>query len=235
MSQSLLAAANDTALWVIALIVVSVVALQAVLYIRLAFSEARKIGFPREKCIRALRSGIISAIGPSIAVLIIMVGMISTVGAPISWLRLSVIGSAPTELTAATVGAQAYGVDLGSADYDIMAMASSWWTMTINGIGWLVFVGLFAQRLETIREKVGGGDPGWLAVLSSAAMLGCFAFLNSRSLIAGGGQLVAAVVGGLAMVVFLLISRKLAWFREYTLGLAMLAGMAAAMIFGIQG
>ncbi len=74
MSQSLLAAANDRSLWIIALIVVSVVALQAILYIRLAFSEARKIGFPREKCIRALRSGVISAIGPSFAILIIMVG-----------------------------------------------------------------------------------------------------------------------------------------------------------------
>ncbi len=67
-----------------------------------------------------------SAVGPSIAVLIVMVGMISMVGAPISWLRLSVIGAAPTELTAATVGSQAYGVEFGSPDYDIMAMATSW-------------------------------------------------------------------------------------------------------------
>ncbi len=231
MSEELLNAANGWMVWLIAVVVVSLVALQATLYIRLAFSAARRINFPRDKCIRALRAGAVSAIGPSIAVLIVMIGMISMVGAPITWLRLSVIGAAPTELTAATVGAQAYGVDFGSADYDMMALATSWWTMTINGVGWLLVVGLFAHRLENIRTRVGGGDLRWLAILSGAAMLGCFAFLNSRSIIAGGGKLVAAVVGGLAMVVLLLIARRLPWLREYTLGLAMLAGMAAAMLY----
>ncbi len=231
MNEELLLAANDTALWLIAFAVVSVVAVQAGCYIRLAFSEARKIGFPREKCYLALRAGATSAVGPSIAVLIVMVGMISMVGAPISWLRLSVIGAAPTELTAATVGAQAYGVEFGSPEYDIMAMATSWWTMTINGIGWLLVVAVFAHRLERVRERVGGGDPRWLAILSGAAMLGCFAFLNSRSIIAGGGRPVAAVAGGVAMVVFLLISKRASWLKEVSLGLAMLAGMAAAMLW----
>ncbi len=40
--------------------------------------------------------------GPVVAIFIIMVGLMSVIGAPMAWMRLSVIGAAPTELTAAT-------------------------------------------------------------------------------------------------------------------------------------
>jgi hypothetical protein len=238
-------AANAVGVWLVAVIVVSVVAVQAILYIRLALATARKIGFARDKCVRALRSGVISAVGPSVAILIVMVAMMSVVGAPITWLRLSIIGAAPTELTAAKVGSEATGVEFGSAQYDMKALAGSWWAMGINGVGWLVLVGLFAHRLETIREKVGGGDARWLALLSGAATLGAFAFLNVNNIFPldqvekvrklARGTLVASLVGAVVMVILLTVSRRLPWLKEYALGLAMLAGMAAAMLARMAG
>ncbi|MDD3708594.1 MAG: DUF5058 family protein, partial [Aminobacterium sp.] len=143
MPEAVLQAANGWGVWAIAIAIVVIVLIQSLLYIRLSFKTADQIGFPREKCVQGLRAGAISAIGPSIAVFIVMVGMMSVVGGPITWLRLSIIGAAPTELTAATVGAEALGVKFGSADYDIQALATSWWTMTINGTGWLLVTALF--------------------------------------------------------------------------------------------
>ncbi len=243
MPESVLAAANGWMVWAIAILIVGIALVQSLLYIRLAFRTADTIGFPRQKCLLGLRSGAISAIGPSIAVFIVMVGMMSVVGAPITWLRLSIIGAAPTELTAATVGAQAYGVEFGSPDYDLMALATSWWTMAINGVGWLLVAGLFTHKLEEVREKVGGGDPKWLAIISGGAMLGCFGFLNARNIMKGarqlmaaqqiegaGGPLFAAFGGMIAMMILLHIAKKWTWLREYTLGIAMLAGMALAVI-----
>lgn len=241
MSETVLHAANDKVVWIIAIAIVVIVLIQSLLYIRLAFSTAGRIGFPREKCRKGLRAGMISAIGPSIAVFIVMVGMMSVVGSPITWLRLSIIGAAPTELTAATVGAEALGVKFGSADYDLMALATSWWTMAINGTGWLLVTALFTHKLEDVREKIGGGDSRWLAVVSGAAMLGCFGFLNSNSIMAGikglkaeavggGGPLYAAVGGLVGMVLMLSLAKKLPWLREYTLGIAMLIGMAVAVV-----
>lgn len=241
MPESVLQAANSPIVWGIAIAIVLIVLLQSLLYIRLSFRTADAIGFPREKCVLGLRSGAIAAIGPSIAVFIVMVGMMSVVGGPITWLRLSVIGAAPTELTAATVGADALGVKFGSPDYDLLALSTSWWTMTINGTGWLLVTMLFSHKLEDIREKMGGGDARWLAVISGSAMLGCFGFLNSRNVIAGikgiaaatpggGGPLYAALGGLLGMIVMLKIARKAPWLREYTLGIAMIIGMAAAVI-----
>ncbi len=243
MPAEVLRIANSGVVWAIAVLIVLIALVQSLLYIRLAFKTADEIGFSRDLCVKGLRSGTISAIGPSIAVFIVMVGMMSVVGAPITWLRLSIIGAAPTELTAATVGSQAYGVEFGSASYDLTALATSWWTMTINGIGWLLFVGLFTHKLEALREKVGGGDTRWLAILSGAASLGCFGFLNAGNIKTGieqlsasaqiegaGGPLYAAIGGLISMMILLKVANRVTWLKEYTLGIAMLIGMAFAVV-----
>ena len=241
MPEIVLKAANAGMVWGIAIAIVAIVLVQALLYARLAFRTAETIGFPREKCVLGFRSGAISAVGPSIAIFIVMVGMMSVVGGPITWLRLSIIGAAPTELTAATVGAEALGVKFGSPQYDLTALASSWWTMAVNGTGWLLITALFTHKLEDLREKIGGGDVKWLAILSSAAILGCFGFLNSRTIIAGvkalstgstqaNGPFYATLGGLFSMMILVKLGRKFPALREYNLGIAMLIGMATAVV-----
>lgn len=231
MNPNILRIANELGVWLSASTVVIVVAIQAIIFTRLARSTAKKLGIPNETCDTAFKTGLLTAIGPAVAVFIVMVGMMSVIGGPISWLRLSIIGAAPTELTAAKTGADAIGVTFGGADYDLNALATSWWTMAINGAGWLLFVGLFTHKLEDLRIKIGGGDTKWLAVLSSAAMLGVFGYLNSGDVVKGGGGLIAVIVGAVTMVAMLRITQKYTKLKEYSLGVAMLLGMFAAVIF----
>lgn len=232
MDEQLLRIANETGVWLTAAPVVIVAALQALIYTRLARSTAHQMGIPDETCNTAFKTGLITAIGPVFAIFIVMVGMMSVIGGPISWLRLSIIGAAPTELTAAKTGADALGVQFGGADYDINALATSWWTMAINGTGWLVFVGLFSHKLESLRTKIGGGDVKWLAVLSGAAMLGVFGYLNSGDVVKGGGNLIAVIVGGLSMVLMIKLTQKAPKLKEYSLGIAMILGMIGAVLLG---
>lgn len=232
MNQEILRVANEIWVWLAAAPVVILTAIQAIIYTRLARKTAKELNIPDEKCDRAFKTGLLTAIGPVIAIFIVMVGMMSVIGGPISWLRLSIIGSAPTELTAAKTGADALGVSFGGPDYDLNALATGWWTMAVNGAGWLVFAGLFTHKLEGIRNKVGGGDVKWLAVLSSAAMLGVFGYLNSGDIKKGGGGLIAVIAGAISMVVVIKLTEKLPKIKEYALGIAMLVGMLAAVIFG---
>ena len=248
MQAEVLRVANDTGLWFIAVSIVMVVLFQAVVYIRHSFRVAGQIGFEREKCIKGLRAGMISAIGPSVAVFIVMVGMMSVVGAPITWLRLSIIGAAHTELTAASFGAQALGVEFGSPEYDIVALSNSFWTMAINGTGWLLFCVLATSHLDKIRNKMGGGDPHWIGLMSGAAMLGCFSYMNVNTAastikgvraLAEAGKAVtmgsyapifAAVGGFLGMILMIELAKKQAWLKEYALGIALLIGLASAIL-----
>lgn len=243
MNPEVLAIANAKGLWLISISIVVIVLIQSILYVRLSFKVAGEIDYPISNCKKALKVGMVSAIGPSIAVFIVMVGMMSVVGTPITWLRLSIIGAAPTELTAATVGAQAAGVEFGSPEYDLHALSLSFWTMAINGTGWLLVTVLFTHKLEDIREKIGGGNPRWIGILSVAAALGCFGFLNSNTIVGvirnvqkaapnAMGPFYATVGGMIAMILAGKAAQKYTWLREYTLGIAMLAGMFAAAVLG---
>ena len=242
MNPEILQVANEVGLWIIAVAIVAVVLTQSLLYARLSFKVAEQIKYPAAKCKEALKVGMVTAIGPSIAIFIVMVGMMSVIGAPITWLRLSIIGAAPTELTAATVGAQAVGVEFGSPEYDLHALSSSFWTMAINGTAWLVLTALFTHKLEDIRQKLGGGDTRWIAMLSVAAAIGCFGYLNANTIVGAMRNIqrevalaagpIYAVAGGLvSMIALLKVAQKKPWLREYTLGIAMLIGMFVAVLF----
>ena len=242
MPQEILTIANSWGLWLVSFSVILIVLVQTVLYTRLAFQAADRIGFPKEKCIQGFRSGAVSAIGPSIAVFIVMVGMMSVLGGPITWLRLTIIGSAATELTAARLSADALGIVFGSADFDGIALANAYWAMSINGIGWILFVGIFASRMESIRLKIGGGDTKWLGMVGVAASIGAFSYLNISSIFpvvqktmsglpASFGVVGACLGGLLGMIAMLNLAKRLPWLKEYTLGIAMLIGLGVAILF----
>ena len=246
MPQEVFQVANNAVVWFLGFIVVALI--QSLLYIRLSLKAADAIGFERRNVYKGLWTGAVSSVGPSFAVFLVMVGLISAVGAPIAWLRCSIIGSAPIEMTGAMLGAQAYGVELNSPQYDLNALAASWWTMAVNGIGWLVVAAVLTPHLEKVRAKFGGGDARWLVLIAVAATTGCYGYLsadtigkalrNYKKALAAGGSgmvplqpMVATIAAGIAMAVLIRVSKKRPKLREYNLGLAMLAGMIVAAFF----
>lgn len=234
MSETILHIANKPIFWVLCSITVIITIIQAVIFTRLARKTANTIGVPKSTCDKAFKTGMISSIGPSIGVFIVMVGLMSTIGGPLSWLRLSVIGAAPTELTAAKIGAEVAGVTFDGSGYTTETLALSWITMTLNGAGWLLFTGLFAHKLEKLRVKVGGGDSKWLVALSGASMLGVFGYLNAGDVAKGGGNLVAVIVGALFMIFMVTkVTVKYPKLKEYSLGIAMLCGMIGAVLYDV--
>lgn len=248
MPQEVFRVANNAVVWLLCFIVVAVALIQSLLYIRLSLKAADAIGFERRNVYKGLWTGAVSSVGPSFAVFLVMVGLISAVGAPIAWLRCSIIGSAPIEMTGAMLGAQAYGVELNSPQYDLNALAASWWTMSVNGIGWLIVAAVLTPHLEKVRAKFGGGDARWLVLIAVAATTGCYGYLsadtigkalrNYRKALAAGGSgmtplqpMIATIAAGIAMAVLIRASKKRPKLREYNLGLAMLAGMIVAAFF----
>ena len=225
---------NSGVLWLLCGVTVIISFVQALLYVRMAKKTAVKANISNEIPKTAFRVGLISAIGPALGVFIVMVGLMSSIGGPLAWLRLSIIGAAPTELTAATLGAEACGVELGGAGFTLTVMAVSWFTMTLNGAGWLVSTGVITPALEKVRNKISGGDGKWLIILSGACSLGIFGYLNVNEISKGFGN-TAAVLGGIFSMMFLskFVVPKFPKLREYTLCITMIIGMACAIIFDL--
>ena len=233
MNEEILKIANQLILWPLCSVVVIISLVQAILISRLANKTAVSLGIPKETCKKAFRAGLLTAIGPAISIFI--VGMISVIGAPMSWMRLSIIGAATTEMAGAQFGAEAMGVSFGGADYNEVALIVSWLTMALNGCGWLLSATILSSKLEVLRHKISGGNQAGLALLSAASMVAVFGNLSSGYL--PKIDTAAAVLAGAAIMFILLkyvsktkIGKNI---REYNLGIAMISGMVAAVIVKI--
>ena len=228
--------ANSPAIWALCAIAVLAVLCETLLFFRLARKTAKSghVDLTPKQCHRALRAGVVSAIGPAFGVFIVMIGLIAVLGGPMAWMRLSVIGGATTELTAASVGVKALGGDLSEA-LSMVQLSNAWWTMAINACGWLLVTWIFASRMEKVRTKIGGGDDRWMEIFSSAATLGIFgAFCSEYVVTAVQGMdftvVIAMVVSAVAMAVLMKVADKVIWLKEYCLGIAMLAGIIVGLI-----
>lgn len=222
---------NNPALWFIALPLGCIVIFMAIMYIRLAYKNAPAAGLTPQQCNKGLRIGILSSIGPSISVFVVVFSMAAIIGGPLTWMRFSIIGAAPVDLAAINLGAETYGAPIGSEGYNLSAMASGFWTMSINSCGWLIFVFLFNHKMDAVRTKVGGGDKVWLGLISVSAMLGLFGFLSTPYILAMDDKAAACLGGALSMAILTLLGRKISWLKEYALGIALVMGMIIGALF----
>lgn len=203
--------ANSWPVWLCAGACVAIIVVQAVAFAKLCYKNAPLVGLSKADCSKSFKCGMVTAIGPSLSCFIGAISMITVVGGPLAWMRLSMIGAAPTELTAATTGAAAYGVELGGAGYDIYAMANSWLTMALNG----------------------GGDEVWLGLITCSASIGLFGYMASQyynKIVVDPAQAWSCIAGTVVMVACVKFSKKMPWLKEYGLGIAIVIGIVVGAL-----
>lgn len=104
--------ANSPLMWLGAAVAVGIVVFQSVLFFRKSLVAAKEAGISQEQINSAIKSSAISSIGPAVVILVTMISLIVSMGAPVSWMRLSFIGSVNYEAMAAGFGAQAMATSL---------------------------------------------------------------------------------------------------------------------------
>ncbi|MFC3419887.1 DUF5058 family protein [Salinicoccus hispanicus] len=224
--------ANSTVFWVFAFIIVAIVAFQAIVFLWIASRSAGDAGMNPTEVKTAIRAGFISSIGPSFGIAIILVSLIALIGSPITLMRVGIIGSAATESSAASIGASAFGVELGADAFPIEALAAVMWTMFIGGTGWLIVTMLFTKSLGRTQEKIQKHNPKIMAAIALAAMIGAFAYLASQQMITSLSHTIAGIVAVAAMIVMMKYAdhRNLSWLKEWALGFALLIGMTTGYL-----
>lgn len=224
--------ANSPLMWLAAASCVSVVILQSVLFVRKSLSDGRKMGITPTQIKNAIRASTISSIGPACAIVIGIVPLLVTMGAPICWMRESVIGSVTYELMAAGFGADAMGATLGGEGMTSTVFAAAAWVMSLGSVGWLLFTAFFTPKLEQFRNVLAGGRKALVPVVSSAAMLGAFAYLDADRILQRNQGSVACIVGFFTMAILMNYARKknVEFLKEWSLTISMVVGMIAGAI-----
>jgi len=229
--EQVLKTANSLPLWIISALVISIVVFQAIVFIRLAAKTAPAVGMSGREVKSAIRTGAISSLGPSFAIVIVAISLLALIGSPVTLMRIGIIGSAPTEMIGASMGAEAAGVELGSADFTEQAFTTAVWVMCLGGMGWLLVTAIFTKSLGKMQTKIaskGEKSVTLLQMVSTAAMIGAFSYLGSSQMIAGISEALVLFVAFLVMPFIIWASRKfkMNWLREWSLGLVIVVGIS---------
>jgi hypothetical protein len=224
---------NSPGMWIVSSVMVLVVIGQSIVFLWAAFAEAKRIGMPRARCLTGLRAAIITALGPSLAPIIILVSLIAILGAPTTWMRLNDIGAARTELAMSTLAAKVGGIDLRSPTFDLKGFSYAMWGMALNNFGFIAVALLLTHRMggavKRMSEKT---DARWIKYLVAGAATGLFAYLLTTNTIATKtirpGNIYAAIVSGITFLVISRMVSKVRVLQEPALGIAMFVGMLVA-------
>ena len=226
---------NSWGMWAASSGMVLVLLGQAILFIWMSFAEARRINMSRQVCIKGMRSAMITAVGPSLAPIIILLSAIALLGAPTAWMRLNDIGAARTELAMSNLAAGVYGVDLRSPAFDLKGFSYCLWGMALNNLGFIALAMILTHRMGGILDRLNAkADPKWIKYMLGGLAIALFSFLLTTNMVGTktvkAGNFYAAITSA---IVFLLISRsvkKIRLLQEPALGIAMFAGMLVAAI-----
>lgn len=232
--EQVLKVANSFPIWIIAALVIGIVIFQAVVFIRLASKTAPSVGLTTLEVRSVVRTGAISSLGPSFAIIIVAISLITFLGNPVTLMRIGIVGSAPIETVGASLGAHAAGSELGSSTFTEQAFTTAVWVMCLGGMGWLLVTALFTKSLGKFQEKISrkNSNVRLLSIVSTAAMIGAFGYFGAGQMIRGINETVVFIAAFLVMPVIIWASNKfkMNWLREWSLGLVIVVGLSIGLL-----
>jgi hypothetical protein len=231
-----LSIANNSLLFLLAVIIIVYVFIQTIIFMRKGWQEAIRLGVSRQTLINTVKTSISISILPSIPIVLSVFILVPLLGIPTPWVRLTVIGSAPFEMMAADMGAQAVGAaGLGGAGFDGTAFAAALWLMTIGGSLPLLLCVLLNKPISTTYEKFKKSDAAWMPVLSGAALMALITTLMVDYLDKGLIPALTVISSFVFALLISIVSTKpsLAWLKSFALAFSIIFGMVAASFYTI--
>ena len=232
---------NSPILFILVGLIIAVVLGQSIFFLWRALSHAKRKGMVKAIIRKTITSSIVFTFAPAVAILVGVISLSKSLGIPLPWLRLSVIGSLSYETVAAGSALNELGLSLGNMLTDASDFVTVAFVMTVGIVIGLLLVPLLTKRIQGGLLKIEAKDKKWSEVLNNAMFLGMIsAFLgyvfcdvtyvfsgNTAGLVPVLVMLVSAVV----MVLCGLLSKKLRarWITDYALPISLISGMAAAI------
>lgn len=176
-STDVFAIANSPVLWLCALGVFVVIAVQTVVYVRASRRAAPAAGMAASEVRGAFRAGAAASVGPSLAVVLVALALLSLFGTPAVLVRIGLIGSASTETASAGVAAQSMGAELGGDGYTQAVFVVAFTAMTLSGGMWMLATVILTPVLKRGSSKLQSMNPAMVSIIPTAALLGAFSII----------------------------------------------------------
>lgn len=227
-------------------IILFVLAMSVFFMIR-AWRAGITIGMDKAKLRRAVTSSITFTLLPSISILLGVIALSGSLGVPLPWVRLSVIGALHYETSVADIAAKAIGLsglnitEMTAEAYTTIALVMS------AGIIWGMVLTVFLnkrylKRLQKPRkgtaEKKSGkgfGDVAMVAMFIGLVAAYVGSYVGTFTSTGNYLPLIVLAASALAMAVFTYFTEKKgqAWLDNFSVAGSMLFGMAVAVLTGL--
>jgi len=247
--MSVLDQLSSTPLYLISGCVILFVLLMSLFFLIRAYRAGIAIGMDRVKLRRAVTSSVTFSVLPSISILLGVIALSGTLGIPLPWMRLSVVGALHYETSVADIAARSIGLSgLNAEEMTLQAFTTIALLMTVGIIWGVLCVAIFGKKYHSklqrsTAKKSGGrsfGDDAMTAMFIGlitayiGSYIGQLVQMNGGRLVVTGQylQLVALIASGLAMAGFSYLAekKKIAWLDNFSIAGSMLVGMAAAVV-----
>lgn len=243
---------NSPVMYLICGSIVLFVAIVSIIFMVRAYKAGVAIGMDKVKMKRVISASATFTVLPSVGILLGVIALSGSLGTPLPWLRLSVVGALHYETQVAQGAAESIGLsglnasEMTATAFSTIALLMGFciiWGMLLSTI----FNKKYLNRLSAPKESSGGG---LMASFGDTAMSAMFIGLVSAYLgnyvgqiVSGNGlftftgdwlPLAVAAVAGLVMAFFIWLAEKknAAWVESFSIAGSMLVAMAAAVILG---
>ena len=236
---------NHPVLYILTGLIVAVVLAQSVYFLLKALKRSKAIGMDQKKIRKTIQTAAVFTIAPAVSIVISVIALSKTLGIPLPWLRLSVVGSLSYEAIAAGNALSAMGLELGKVDaLTAQQYVNITLVMTISILVGIWLVPLIGKRLLGGMSNLEAKDAKWSEIFQNAMFIGMIAaFLGFvfcdvgmlwnpvEGIRATTGLIPVAVMGvsALVMVILGLAMKKWKWLGDYALPISLVLGMISAI------
>lgn len=167
---------NHPILFIMAGLLVAVVLAQSVYFLVKALRRSKQLGMDQKKLGKTILSAAIFTVAPAVAIVISVITLSQTLGLPLPWLRLSVVGSMSYETVAAQNALSAMGEKLGSG----VALTAQQFVnilivMTVSIMLGIWLVPVIGKKLQSGMSALSNRDAKWADIFSNALFIGMIA------------------------------------------------------------
>ena len=170
---------NSPILFVLAGLLVAVVLGQSVYFLIKALRQSKALGMDQTKLRKTMVSAAIFTIAPAVAIVISVMVLSKTLGLPLPWLRLSVVGSMSYETVAANNALSAMNQTLGASNLNAQQYVNVLLVMTVSIMLGIWLVPLIGKKLQKGMANLGKRDAKWADIFQNSLFIGMIsAFLG---------------------------------------------------------
>jgi len=232
---------NHPIIFTMVAVLIMIVLAQSVYFLVRAYRKALEIGMEKSRLKKVIISSALFTIAPAISILVGVVALSKSLGLPLPWLRLSIIGSLSYETIAAGNTLNELGIEMGKQISSASAFVTVAWVMTLGIIIGLFLTPLLAKKIQKGMKKIENMDKKWSEIFTNAMFLGMisaflgYVFWDFSSVFSGKtSALIPVLVMAVSAVIMLICGLcskvfKIRWITDYALPISLIGGMAAAI------